>query len=357
MLESREIVRPGVEATLASVDNDLSTGMLTGLSEFGCKGTIRKLGQRPTIAWRDAILLAAISCSFLFSAPARADGFPDGEPPRPKADTPKHVKATAKPRGRDPLAVDAGVAVQDKSAPEINLPGVMKLEGADRELLDPTRVRKISWTNGASQTVWVSATQPNRIQLPFADPRVVSTSDLQVDKKATSNNVYVYFGQGGVAHAVQIWMEPPGEGTVSVGLQLVPKDIPAQSIIIVDDTVEGSRHRAEHASPENDRFTRVQALLEQAALGDSPAGYSVVDLQLPPLAVDGVAVAGMRRLSGRNDDIYVYAVTNPGAADAILNEKEFDGADVEAVSIVPKPLLRPGEKAVVTILAKKREAH
>lgn len=347
MLESREIFCPGVETTRASVDNDLSTGMLTGLSDFGGKGTIAR---------RVAGLLLAVSCCLFVGAPARADGFPGGEPPQPEKVAPKHVKAPAKPRVRDPLAVDAGVAVQDKPAPEINLPGVMKLEGADRELLDPTRVRKISWTNGASQTVWVSATQPNRIQLPFADPRVVSTSELQVDKKATSNNVYVYFGQG-VAHAVQIWMEPPGEGTVSVGLQLVPKDIPAQSIIVVDDTVEGSRHRAEHASPESDRFTRVQALLEQAALGDSPAGYSVVDLQLPPLAVDGVAVAGMRRLSGRNDDIYVYSVSNPGTADAILNEKEFDGADVEAVSIVPKPLLRPGEKAFVTILAKKREAH
>lgn len=306
-----------------------------------------------------SVLLACLGAGLCLSATnAVADGVAGS------AEQPIGIRgseATVKPAARkhvrrDPLAIDEAVSVQNKPAPAVDLPGVLKLEGADRDLLDTKRVRKISWTNGASQTVWVSSTQPNRIQLPFSNPRVISTSELQIDKKAGSNNVYVFFAPG-VAHAVQIWLEPPGESSTSIGLELVPKTMPAQQIVVVDDTVAGSAGRAQLASPENEYLTRVQALLEQAALGASPEGYSVVDLQLPPMAVNGLAIEGLRRLSSRSDDIYVYTVSNPGAADVLIHEREFDGEDVRAVSIVPKPLLHPGEKSIVTILAKKHEAR
>ena len=59
----------------------------------------------------------------------------------------------------------------------------------------------------------------------------------------------------------------------------------------------------------------------------------------------------------RGEDLYVYTVSNPGTMDAHLREQEFDGEDVLAVSIFPKPLLRPGEKTDVIVLARKHEGH
>ena len=281
-----------------------------------------------------------------------ADRFSAGRPTSPLTRARPSVMARAK---LDPLAVDAGVAVKDEASKSIDLPGVLRLDGADRDTLDPTRVRRISWTNAGSQTVYVSATQPNRIQLPFANPRIVSSTDVEIDKRPSSNNVYVTFAAG-VTHPVQIWLEPVSESSASIGLQLVPKAIPAQAIVVLDDTVASTAGRSARSTPENEYLTRVQSLLEQAALGASPEGYAAVELELPPISVNGLAVAGLRRLSGRSEDIYVYTVSNPGSADVQVHEREFDGADVTAVSIVPKPLLHPGARAIVAILAKKREA-
>jgi conjugal transfer pilus assembly protein TraK len=298
-----------------------------------------------------------------------ADGMPDSQPAphtathhvegaQAAASAPAHraheYRSTAP---RDPLAVDPAVAVKDEPQKAIDLPGVLKLEGADRDLLDPTRVRRISWASPGTQTVYVSSTQPNRIQLPFSNPRAVSTSEIQIDKKATSNNVYVFFGPG-VTHPVQLWLEPPGDSSASLGLQLVPKAIPAQAIVVVDDTPAGMLHKKSGTAnnSQSEYLSRVQSLLESAALGASPAGYSVVSLDVPPIVVNGLAVQGLRRLSGHADDIYVYTVTNPGQADVHVQEQEFDGEDVQAVSIVPKPLLHPGERTLVAILAKKHTA-
>jgi conjugal transfer pilus assembly protein TraK len=296
------------------------------------------------------ICLGMLAAALALHATARADGMPDAKPAKTKA--PQSLTGGAKLASRDPLAVDPAIAVKDEPVKAVDLPGVLKLQGADRDLLDPTRVRKISWSTPGTQTVYVSSTQPNRIQLPFSNPEVVSTTDVDIKKKATSNNVYVFFGAG-VAHPVQMWLEPPGDSSASIGLQLVPKDIPAQAIVVVDDTPAGML-RTKPGSPDNEYLTHVQALLESAALGASPAGYSVVTLEVPPIVVNGLAVQGLRRLSGHTEDIYVYTVANPGTGDVQVREQEFDGEDVKAVSIVPKPLLHPGEKTLVAILAKKR---
>jgi conjugal transfer pilus assembly protein TraK len=258
----------------------------------------------------------------------------------------------AKPK-RDPLKVDPEISVRSESPKAVDLPGVMHLEGESQAMLDPTRARMVSCRSRGAVTVWVSDHHVNRIQLPFANPRVIATDVLTINKRAASNNVYVSFA--GEPAADQVWFEPPGESAVSCGLQLVPKDIPAQDIVVLDDTVESTATRTRRAGSENEYLTRVQALMEQAALGASPVGFSEAELQAPAMSVNGLAVKGLRRLSSRTEDLYVYEITNAGTAEREVREEEFDGAGVLAVSILPRPLLRPSERAVLVILAAKRE--
>jgi conjugal transfer pilus assembly protein TraK len=139
-----------------------------------------------------------------------------------------------------------------------------------------------------------------------------------------------------------------------LGLELVPKDIPAQTVIVTDDTgiVAGHQKPALNSS---DYINHVQDVMETVALGRAPDGYSQVDVQMPPIAMDGLVVTVDGRYSDRDGDIYVYTVRNPGQLRANLREQEFDGRDVLAVSIYPKPLLLPGEKTKVIVLARKRE--
>jgi conjugal transfer pilus assembly protein TraK len=305
------------------------------------------------------LLGVAMSCvagAVLADAPATV-GFtppeataPATSPAAPKARATRHGHA----RTRDPLAVDPTVAVKASTPKEIDVPGVLKVPGESLNFTDPSRVQKVSWANGGSKTVYMSVDEPNLVQLPFKNPYIVQTSDIKIERRPASNNIYVYWPSL-PAQARQIFIEPPGGGP-ALGLQLVPKQIPAQSIIVTEETGSVSgRQKPKGAS--NDYVTRVQSVMEAIALNRTPDGYSQVDIDLPPIAMNGLAVTVNARYSDREGDLYVYTVRNPGQARALLREEEFDGPNVQAVSIFPSPLLQPGEATRVIVLARKREGQ
>ncbi|MGR9603138.1 hypothetical protein ACU80P_22155 [Pandoraea sputorum] len=123
---------------------------------------------------------------------------------------------------------------------------------------------------------------------------------------------------------------------------------------VTDDTgmVSGSQRAKGNGS---DYVTRVQDVMETVAHGKTPDGYSQVDITLPPIAMNGLVVTVDSRYSDRDGDIYAYTVQNPGNTPASLREEEFNGPNVLAVSIFPKPVVSPGESTRVFVLARKRE--
>lgn len=321
------------------------------------------------IRYLPALMLASLGLSVPFAA--HAGNTPDvvdfaqpgasSQPPvvQPKAASTAHKRSTVhhpSAAPRNPLAVDAGIAVRDTPVKEIDLPGVMHLPGDKIDAIDPSKEQKISWVNGGSKTVYLSVTEPNRIELPFKNPYIVRMSDVAVDHRSDSNNLYVYWKVDNVKDAQprQIFIEPPGGGGQSLGLEIVPKLMPAQTVIVTDDTGVTAGHRPK-SGDSGDYITHIQDLMAAVALGQSPNGFSQVDVQLPPIAMDGLVVNADTRYSGHEGDMWVYTVRNPGAGPARIQEQEFDGANVLAVSIFPKPLLQPGEKTQVYVLARKRE--
>lgn len=299
------------------------------------------------------LLFTLCAMSFNF---AKADSPTALNPSEPvAANQPSHLATQQKPpapkaKARDPLKVEPGLAIKDTPTKEITLPGVMKIAGENAKALDFTRARVISLNNGGSQTVYLSATEPNRVQLPFPNPRVVGTTDLLIDKSATSNNVYIGF-KAGVIRPVQVFLEGQDGGPV-LGLQAVPKNIPSQTIIVQDDAPAATAEQRK-ASKSGEYITSLQSLVETVALGSVPNGYSVVDERLPAVVMNGLMIEVNRRYSNREGDIYVYGVSNPGLVQATVRESEFDGDTVQAVSIFPKPVLAPGEKAQVIVIARK----
>lgn len=252
---------------------------------------------------------------------------------------------------RDELDPSLGISVKDAPPPAADLPGVLKLDGTAVGLLDPARARSVSCSNEGSATVYLSVTEPNRIQLPFPNPHVISTTDLEISKRANNNNIYVTFAAG-VSHPATLWLEPQEGSSVACGLQVIPKRIPAQSIHVVDDS-GATTQKSARAEEGSDFLSRVQADLEDALEGRAPAGWSSVNIPVPPIAIDGVLIEGVRRLSSLREDIYVYTVVNPGPNDVVLEETEFDGPTVEAVSILPTPLLHARGTTRVAVLARK----
>jgi conjugal transfer pilus assembly protein TraK len=96
--------------------------------------------------------------------------------------------------------------------------------------------------------------------------------------------------------------------------------------------------------------------MEVVAKHGVPNGYSVIDMDIPTIAMNGLIVETLKKFSNRNSDIYLYRVTNPGPAGANLSEQEFDGDLVQAVSIYPKPHVAVGQSVEVMVLAAKRRA-
>jgi conjugal transfer pilus assembly protein TraK len=250
----------------------------------------------------------------------------------------------------DPLAVHSDVSVKDAQQKEILLPGVMKIAGANADALDFSKSRVVDVSNNGSETVYLSYDYPNRIQIPWVNPKIVGADQLTIDKTPVSNNIYIHF-KDGVTEPVQVYFDHvDGIGDV-LGLQLIPKHIPAQTIIVRDTSrLNGESIKAPKG---NDYVTQTQALIETVELGGTPQGFSKIDLKLPPIVMNGLTINTDKQFSSTDRDVFVYTVENPAKTVATLTEKEFDGANVLAVSIFPKPILRVGERAMVVVVARK----
>ena len=103
----------------------------------------------------------------------------------------------------------------------------------------------------------------------------------------------------------------------------------------------------------SDYVAATQSVMEQVALGAAPQGYSQADLAVGPIAMNGLVVTPQKVFSSADRDIYVYDVANPGPQKAMMQEKEFDGENVLAISIFPKPILAAHERSKVIVLTRK----
>ena len=123
--------------------------------------------------------------------------------------------------------------------------------------------------------------------------------------------------------------------------------------IFVEDVASRTTPEQAKANKSNEYITSMQSIMETAVTGGAPDGYSVVDLRVPPIAMGGLMVEVEKKLSNREADIYIYKVTNPGSTTAYVRETDFDGDLVIAVSVHPKPALRPNESNKVVVVARK----
>lgn len=260
----------------------------------------------------------------------------------PAAPNKKAVVET--PKAFDPLEVSS-VAVKSTPQPKVKLPGVLNAPD-NAAALDFNKTRIVEMSSADNPTVYLSVDDVNRIQLPF-NPRVIAGDGITA--KTSNNNLYVNFNDG-VTRSVQIYLENPNSAA-TLGLQLVPKRISAQTIIVQDTIGAGGSSPA--ALKGNDYSTNIQGLMETLALGANPQGYSKTRLEYPPVAMNGYIVMPLEKYAGSDKDIFVYEAKNAQSAPLTLRESQFDGPGVLAISIYPKPNLGAGEKVKVFVLARK----
>lgn len=248
----------------------------------------------------------------------------------------------------NPLEVSEATTERDVKPRPIDLPGVIHLDG---EATDSTKFHRIFWGSSGIEPIMLSVHGSNLITLPFNDPYIVSNSYLDIQKRATNNNIYVTFNypEGVKPFPLTIYVENP-KGGMPIGLQLIPKDIPQQQYVIVDDT-QNSQELASRESTEY--ITRIQSITETVALGRNPAGYSVTPLDYPPIVSHGLLISHVTRMSNSEGDIHVYDVENPSDNTIYVKEDDFDSPNVLAVSITPKPSFKKNEAGKVIVFSKK----
>ena len=287
----------------------------------------------------------------LFVLSAHADGM-DVSSPKSQSTGERTFKEPLPKKVFDPVGVNPSIAVKKIAPPkQIVLPGVAVIPGEDLNALDFTRSRKIQMNDGTNQTVYLSVNDPNRIQLPFSNPHVIGTSDLKVQKRPGSNNVYVSFIEG-TTRASQIFFESP-DGTAVLGLQLLPKNIPGQ-VLLVEAVAASPSATLDLATRSDNHTQKLQALSELVASNGVPPGYSLVPSTAPPILLTAGAVLTVaKKYSSLTNDIFLYSVGNPGPDAVVLRESDFDGETVQSVSIYPSPSLAPGEVAKVIVIAQK----
>lgn len=259
----------------------------------------------------------------------------------------------------DPLAPDVSIAFKDTKLKEVDLPGVLHVEGESVGAFDPNKSHRISWGQQGIQTIFLSMHGPDLLVMPFNDPHIYGNSYVSIKKDKLNdgsfgNNVYIWFTfpAGVKPEPVTIFIEDPAGGP-ALGLQLMPKTIAQQVYTVVDDTNRLSASARQMDTKNADYVTRMQQLTQIAALGGTPSGYSREKLELPIIIMHGLHLNALRRLSNTEGDIYVYQVINQTDNPVTLHEKEFDGPRVRAVSIFPKPELASHESAMVVVFAGK----
>lgn len=222
------------------------------------------------------------------------------------------------------------------------LPGVGTLK-MNSKLMRGSVVRT---TGDGTEIVLISKRFPNRIATPFSKPRVVDSSN--VNMQVDGSNIFISPKDD---EPFAIFVTGSGNTDPVISLTMVPKDIPSQTISLQIDSSQGASRKGAKV----ESYTQqVIDLLRSVASGRTPDGYSkgVMPNIVARQEQDGLIIIPMTRYSGSTLDIYKYRVEN-NKQEIELSETSFYQPGVRAVSIYPNSILRKGESTTVFVLADK----
>jgi conjugal transfer pilus assembly protein TraK len=140
---------------------------------------------------------------------------------------------------------------------------------------------------------------------------------------------------------VGIFIADKKPGRPVVALTLVPKSIPAQSIVV---QLDPSTRVADDAEEEAEGYSnRLVQLLREIVRGRVPQGYSAAPIAVGQATVGPVRATPEERWSGADMDIHRYRIENTGAEPVELTDPSFYEPGVKAVLFFPRIRIAPGE--------------
>jgi conjugal transfer pilus assembly protein TraK len=250
-------------------------------------------------------------------------------------------------QGKQGLKTEVGKPVPGKSEPAM-LPGLGFLPGEKR----PMMANVVRVTSHYNEVLYVSAGFPNRISTPFAAPKLIDNSEVEWQVQGQS----LYISPKSTEKPVGIFVTGAGANDPVVSLTLIPRNIPAQTIILQmdEDPASAAASSQPGESVESSIYTdRLRGILRHVVIGKTPVGFSEGLLPVAVGRMDALLVLPEKRYSGQHLDVFKYRVENVGQAEIELAESSFYHDGVRAVSIYPVIKLRKGMTTSVFVLSDK----
>lgn len=293
------------------------------------------------------LTLAGFLAAGLAQADERGDACsnPPGVPAKPNPGCKVTKQAPAK-AGKQQLKLEVGKSVLGKSE-QAMLPGLGLLPGEKRPMMANV-VRVASHYN---EVLYVSAGFPNRISTPFAAPKLIDNSEVEWQVQGQS----LYISPKSSEKPVGIFVTGAGTNDPVVSLTLIPRNIPAQTIILqMDEDLTSAAVSSQPGESEASSYTdRLRGILRHVVIGKTPAGFSEGLLPVAVGRMDALLVMPEKRYSGQHLDVFKYRVENVGQTEIELAESSFYRDGVRAVSIYPVIKLQKGMSTSVFVLSDK----
>lgn len=218
-------------------------------------------------------------------------------------------------------------------------------------------------TPGVNEIIPIARNHLNRVLVPFADPRVRTTSsaDYEIHKEA----IYVATDSQG---PVTMYVTNGSDESTAISLTLVPRQIaPVEVSLSLEGReqqtmVHGSQEDAGEWETSQPYVDTLRNLLREVALGQVPQGYSLADTtqtsafagcDQPGLAFD---FESGQVLTGQKFRVHVGTVSNVADEPVEFVENNCGAADVAAVAAWPHTRLAPEQTTEVYVVYRQQSA-
>jgi conjugal transfer pilus assembly protein TraK len=206
----------------------------------------------------------------------------------------------------------------------------------------------VNFSEGQSSFVELSLKNLNLIKFPSSGIRVYTSSKL-LDIKIDEGNVFVKFLEEGMVAPQEVFFVIPSSGVFS--MILVPKEIPAQTVIVKlpkEDISEALEWEKSHSY-----ISGLKELIKNMYEERIPRGFALKEANEDKTRWKEVKMVLKKVYLGATLQGEVYELTNVSKDPLRFTENEFYEKGILAVSI-DRHELKPGEKTELYLVKKSR---
>lgn len=191
--------------------------------------------------------------------------------------------------------------------------------------------------------VTVSEKDINRIEMP--EPVIEALSSKAIDVKVKDRNIFVKLSD---SHPAELFISTQKR---TISLILVPKDIPAETILV--RAKENNISSSLSLSVDDSYEDVIKKIVTSLSKENAPSGYIEIHPKEAEKTLSGLSAKKVYEIQGPVFEGERYEIKNTGSSDVSLSEEMFYKEGILAVSL-DKYTLSPNEACRLFIVKRTR---